>query len=190
MLSPSDLKRGAIIEIDAAPCVVENVSMQTPSSRSANTIWKVRARNLRTKQKVDKAFRSGDSIVEPNFEKRNVQFLYGDTSGFHFMDLADYNQFSLSKEDMEDESNYLVEDLEGIRALILDEEVIGVELPLTVELTITECDPAVRGNSATARAKNATLETGLVVQVPEHTAPGERVRVDTTTGKFLGRAKK
>jgi elongation factor P len=187
MLSPGQLKRGLIIEVDGAPCVVENIAVQTPSSRGANTIWKVRARNLRTKQKVDKAFRSGDSIVEPNFEKRPVQFLYSDVSQYHFMDLEDYNQFALVREEIEEETRYLVDDLEGIRALVLDEEVIGIELPLTVDLKITDCDPAVKGNSATARTKKASLETGHIVQVPEHISPGETVRVDTATGKFVGR---
>ncbi len=190
MLNPGQLKRGLIIDIDGAPCVIENITMQTPSSRGANTIWKVRTRNLRTKGKVDKAFRSGDTIGEPNFEKRSVQFLYSDAQHFHFMDLEDYNQFQLSREALEEESNYLIDDLEGIKALVLDDEVIGIDLPLTVELEITECDPAVKGNSATARTKNATLQTGLVIQVPEHIAAGEVVKVETSSGKFLGRAGK
>ena len=190
MLSPGQLKRGLVIDIDGAPCAIENISVQTPSSRGANTIWKVRARNLKTKQKVDKTFRSGDSIAEPNFERRPTQFLYSDPNHHHFMDLEDYNQFALAREDLESESPYLANDLEGIRALVLDEEVIGIELPLTVDLKIAECDPAVKGDSATARTKKASLETGHVVQVPEHLSPGQTVRVDTTTGKFVSRVSK
>ena len=190
MLNPGDLKRGGIIDIDGAPCVVENVTMQTPSSRSANTIWKIRARNLRTKSKVDKSYRSGETIPEPNFEKRHVQFLYSDNAHFHFMDQEDYNQFQMSREELAEEGNYLVDNLEGIRSLVLEDEVIGIELPLAIDLTITECDAAVKGNSATARQKNATVETGLVIQVPEHIDTGEVVRVDTTNGKFIGRANK
>lgn len=72
MLSPGDLKRGAIIEIDGNPCIIESISVQTPSSRGASTLWKVRARNLRDKRKVDKVYRGGDTIAEPNFEKRSV----------------------------------------------------------------------------------------------------------------------
>ncbi len=190
MIQPSDLKRGLIIDIDGAPCTIENITVQTPSSRGGNTIWKVRARNLRTKGKVDKAFRSGDAIGEPNFEKRNVQYLYGDMSGYHFMDLESYDQFTLTKEQIPDESNYLIDNMEGIRSLVLEDEVIGIEIPLAVDLTITECDPDVKGNSATARQKNAILETGLQIQVPEHIDAGELIRVDTTTGKFVGRTNK
>jgi elongation factor P len=190
MLSPGDLKRGVIIDVDGVPCAVEGITMQTPSSRGGNTIWKVRCRNLRTKQKVDKTYRSGDSIAEPNFEKRSVQFLYNDTTHYHFMDNENYEQFQLANGDIEEESQYLIENLEGVRSLVLEDEVIGIEIPLSVDLEITECDPAVKGNSATARQKNATLETGLVIQVPEHIASGEVVRVDTSTGRFVSRAKK
>jgi elongation factor P len=187
MLSPGQLKRGAIIEIDEAPCVIESIKVQTPSSRGANTLWKVRARNLKTKQKVDKVYRGGDTVPEPNFERRDVQFLYSDTSRLHFMDLEDYNQFSLPREDLEEEASYLIDNVEGIRSLVVDEEVIGVELPLTVDLKITECDPSVKGNSATSRTKSATLETGLTIQVPEHLSAGETLRIDTATGKFVQR---
>ncbi len=190
MLGPSEIKRGLIIDIDGAPCVVESVTMQTPSSRSANSIWKVRARNLKSKQKVDKAFRSGDAVVEPNFEKRDVQFLYTANSVYHFMDLQDFDQFALAQAELGKDTDFLVDNMEGLRALVLDGEVIGVELPLTVELKITACDPSVRGNSATARSKSATLESGAVIQVPEHLAEGDRVRVDTVTGKFVARASK
>ena len=188
MLNPGDFKKGQIIDIDGHPCMIEKITMQPPSSRGGNTIWKVRARNLRTKQKVDKPFRSGDTAIEPDFEKRHVQFLYRDTTDLHFMDMDSYDQFALPIDGFSEEAGYLVDNLAGIRSLVLEEEVIGIALPLTVEISITECDPAVKGNSATARQKNATLETGLVIQVPEHISNGEIVRVDTTTGKFIRRA--
>lgn len=188
MLQPNQIKRGVIIDIDGAPCIVETVHVQTPSSRGSNTLWKVRARNLKTRQKVDKTFRSGDAVVEPNFERRAVDYLYADASGYHFMDKETFDQFALSREEIEREANFLVDQLEGLRALVVDDQVIGLELPLAVNLKIAACDPAVRGNSATSRSKNATLETGLVIQIPEHLEAGEVVRVDTTTGKFVGRA--
>lgn len=190
MISPGQLKRGAIIDVDGDPCIVEKISVQTPSSRGANTLWKVRARNLRQKRKVDKVYKGGDSIGVPNFERRKVQFLYGDNSGFHFMDLETYDQFMLQRDVIEEEASYLVDNMEGISSLVLEEEVIGIEIPLTVDLKITECNPAVRGNSATGRTKPATLETGLVVQVPEHLDQGEVIRVDTSTGKFVQRAQR
>ena len=189
MLS-SDLKRGVVITVNDAPCIVEKIVVQTPSSRGSTTLYKIRARNVKTKQKVDAVFKGGENVPEPNFERRSVQFLYRDTNTCYFMDVESYEQFELPNEDLADELVYLYDNMEDIRALHVDDEVIGVELPLAVELTITECDPGVRGNSATARTKNATLETGLVVQVPEHLEQGDRVRVDTTTGKFVSRVSK
>jgi len=190
MLSPGELKRGHVILIDGAPCIIERISMQTPSSRGVSTLWKVRARNLKLKQKVDVTFKSNDNIVEPDFERRDVQFLYSDPTSLHFMDLGDYNQFSFPREDLEEESKFLIDNMEGIRALVLEGEVIGIELPDVVELKIVDCPPTVKGDSATGRTKPATLETGLIVHVPEHIANGETIRVETATGRFLQRANK
>lgn len=190
MLSPSDLKRGLIVEMDGAPCLIVKIDVQTPSARGATMLWKVRGKNLKTKQKVEKVYRGGDTIVEPNFEKRPVQFLYRDGTHLHFMDLESYDQFPLRAEDLKEESQYLVDNMEDIRAFVYEDEVIGIELALAVELKITECDPAVKGNSATNRAKRAVVESGLAVQVPEHLGTGDVIRIDTSTGKFVSRVSK
>jgi elongation factor P len=104
------------------------------------------------------------------------------------MDNLDYNQYNMKKTDIAEEMQYITESLEGIRALIYNEECVGIEVPTAVSLKVTKCDPAARGNSATSRAKPATLETGLEIQVPEYLDEGEIVRIDTRTGDFLGRA--
>ena len=126
----------------------------------------------------------------PDFERRPIQLLYRDGDAFNFMDKESYDQFSFQIEDLEWESKFIIEDLEGVVSLVYNEEIIGLQLPPTVVLEITETNPAVKGNSATARTKPATLQTGHVIQVPEHVAQGERVSVDTRTGDFLGRANK
>ena len=95
---------------------------------------------------------------------------------------------SIPLEDVEQEIGYITEDLEGMLALIYNDECVGLQLPTAVELTITQCDPAVKGNSATGRTKSALLETGISVQVPEYLKQGERVKVDTRTGEYLSRA--
>ncbi len=114
--------------------------------------------------------------------------MYKDADAVHLLDQEDYNQFTLSLDDAADQLPYLTEELEGMLALIYDGECVGLQLPASVELNITQCDPTSRGNSATARTKPATLETGLVVQVPEYIKEGERIKVDTRTGEFLSRA--
>lgn len=190
MYSTSDLKKGLIIDFEGAPHMVESLNVSTPQARGASTIHKVRLRNLRTKQKIDKSFRGGDTFGVPDFEKRPIQFLYRDADAFNFMDRESFDQFSFQAEDVEWEAKFLIEDLEGIVALVYNDEIIGLELPPQVVLEITETNPAVKGNSATSRSKPATLETGHVVQVPEHIAQGEGALVDTRTGEYLGRAQK
>src|SRR4051794_32861310 len=177
-----------VVEIDGAPHIIEHIQVQTPSARGAATLYKVKARNLKTKARVEKAYRGTDSLNESSFERRPVQFLYRDPEGCHFMDSADFNQFSFSTDDLRDQLPFMTENMEGVEALVVDDEVIAVELPDTVDLPIVETAPGVRGNSATGRTKPATLSTGHVIQVPEHLEQGVTVRVDTRTGEYLGRA--
>jgi elongation factor P len=183
-----DFKRRMVVEIDGAPHMIEQIQVQTPSARGASTLYKIKARNLKTKARVEKTYRGTDGLNESSFERRPVQFLYRDADLFHFMDAADYNQFSLPVEDLRDQAPYMTENMDGIESLVVDDEVIAIEIPDTVALQITETAPGVRGNSATGRTKPATLATGAVIQVPEHLDPGVTVRVDTRSGEYLGRA--
>jgi elongation factor P len=182
-----DIKRGHIMNYNGAPCMIETISVQSPSARGAATIYKYRARNLVNKQKIDIVLRGGESLDEANFERRNVKFMYADATHMHFLDQQDYNQYALAREEVEKEAPFLTDSLDGIQALIYNAECVGLQLPVVVELKVTQCDPGVRGNSATGRTKPATLETGLVVQVPEYLGQGEMVKVDTRTGEFLSR---
>jgi elongation factor P len=177
-----------VVEIDGAPHMIEQIQVQTPSARGAATLYKVKARNLKTRQRVEKTFKGGDALSESSFERRTVQFLYRDPDGFHFMDASDFNQFSVGKEELDEQAPFMTENMEGVEALVVDEQVIGIEIPDTVELPIVETAPGVRGNSATGRTKPATLSTGAVIQVPEHLDAGVTVRVDTRSGEYLGRA--
>jgi len=183
-----EIKPGAVVVYNDSPVLIESVSVQSPSARGAATLYKFRGRNLVTRQKVDITLKGTDSLSEANFEKRPVKLMYRDTEQLHLLDQSDYNQYSIAVADVEQELPYITEELEGMFALIYNEECVGIQLPTAVELTITQCDPAVRGNSATARTKPLTLETGLVIQGPEYLSEGERVKVDTRTGEFLSRA--
>ncbi|MBU4271395.1 MAG: elongation factor P-like protein YeiP [Planctomycetes bacterium] len=183
-----DIKRGHIVNFNGAPCIIETINVQSPSARGAATFYKYRARNLITKQKVDISLRGGESIDEADFQRRPVKFMYSDPDATHFLDDGNYEQYSLPRDELAEEMKYLTEDLEGVQALIYNDQCVGIQLPLTVELTVVECDPSIKGASATARTKPATLQTGLVVQVPEYLGEGERIKVDTRTGEYLSRA--
>jgi len=117
-----------------------------------------------------------------------VQFLFTKQGQYTFMDTEDFSQFILNEEEIEEQKLFLVDNMEGIQALVADGRILTIEMPAGVELKIVECDPVLKGASATSRTKPAKLETGLVVQVPEYMTPGETIRVDTRTRKFLQRA--
>ncbi|MFO0887630.1 MAG: elongation factor P [Isosphaeraceae bacterium] len=187
MVPAKDFKRRMVVDIDGAPHMIEHIQVQTPSARGAATLYKIKARNLKTKGRVEKSYRGTDSLNEASFERRPVQFLYKDPDGYHFMDSADYEQFTFSPDDLADIAPYMTENMEGVESLVVDGEVIAVEIPDTVELLITETTPGVRGNSATGRTKPATLSTGHIIQVPEHMEENVTVKVDTRTGEYLGR---
>jgi elongation factor P len=187
-MQAKEIKPGAVVNYAGAPVLIESVNVQTPSARGAATLYKFRGRNLVSKQKTDITLKGGESLDQSDFERRPVKFMYADATHMHFLDQSDYNQWSLTLEDLVDAGNYITEQLEGMLAMIYNDECVGIQLPTAVELVITQCDPGVRGNSATSRTKPATLETGLVVHVPEYISQGEKVKVDTRTGDYLSRA--
>ena len=187
-MQAKEIKSGAIVNYNGAPCLVESVTVQSPTARGAATYYKYRGRNLITKQKVDITLRGGESLDEADFRKRPVKFMYADPGQVHFLDQENYEQYSFEKNDVAEELQYMTDSLEGMQALIYNDECVGVQLPVTVELKVVQCDPGIRGASATARTKPATLETGLIVQVPEYLSQGETIKVDTRDGSYLSRA--
>jgi elongation factor P len=183
-----EIKPGTVVNYNDAPVLVEGVTVQTPSARGAATLYKFRGRNLMTRQKSDFTLKGTESLDAADFQRRAVSLMYTDATDMHLLDQTDYNQYAVALEDVQQETPYITESLQGMLALIYNGQCVGVQLPTGVELKITQCDPAVRGNSATSRTKPATLETGLVVQVPEYMKEGEVIKVDTRSGEFLSRA--
>ncbi len=152
-------------------------------------IVKVRLKSLRTGQVMDRSLRGTDRVKEADFEVREVQLTYKDASGWHFMDLETYEEILLGEDFVGEDAYYLVDGLEGLKVRFYQGNPIGLELPNVVELEVVETDPALKGATAAAQTKPATLETGLVIQVPPYLSSGQRVRVDTRTGKFVERVK-
>src|SRR5438270_7394554 len=131
-----DFKRRMVVEIDGTPHMIEQIQVQTPSARGAATLYKIKARNLKTQARVEKAYRGTDALNESSFERRPVQYLYRDTDAFHFMDSADFNQFSIPAGDLDDLAPFMTENMEGVESLVVNDEVIAIELPDTVDLPI------------------------------------------------------
>jgi len=187
-MQAKEIKTGTIVVYNGAPVLIEGMQVQTPSARGAATLYKFRGRNLVSKQKTDITLKGGESLEDADFARRPVNLMYTDATHMHLLDQGDFNQYALPLEDVEAEAPYITEGLDGMLALIYNDECVGVQVPSAVELKVEQCDPGVKGNSATGRTKPATLETGLIVQVPEYLAQGEVIKVDTRTGAFLSRA--
>lgn len=184
----SELKKGFVAEIDGGVYVVRDIDIRNPSARGASTLYKVRFFNVRDGRKLEQTLKGDDFIKEGNLSRHSVQFSYREGDMVTFMDIENYSQYTLSAEALEDQTDYMTEELEGMIALLVDGEIVGVELPANVTLEIVETAPGIKGSSATARTKAATLSTGLEVQVPEYLESGERIKVNTTNGKFVSRA--
>ena len=187
-MQAKEIKTGSVVNYQGQPVMIQSVTVQTPSARGAATLYKFRGKNLLTRQKTDITLKGDQSLEDADFQRRAVKLMYTDATHMHLLDQTDFNQYSIELEDVAAEVVYITEELDGMLALIYNDECVGLQLPTAVELTVTQCDPGVRGNSATSRTKPATLQTGLVVQVPEYLSEGERIKVDTRNGEFLSRA--
>ena len=183
-----DIKTGVMVVYNDAPCVIETIQVQSPSARGGTTLYKFRARNVVTKNKVDFTMKGTDLLPEADFSRRDVTIMYSDTESVHLMDAESFEQYSIAREDVADEMQWITDATTGIVAMIYNDECVGITIPASATLKITECEPGVKGNSATGRNKSLTLETGAVVQGPEYLTEGELIKVDTRTGDFLGRA--
>jgi elongation factor P len=189
MLTANEFKRNLRIEIDGDPYLIMDVHFQSPSARGASTLVKTKVRNLRTGNVFDRTFKTADKFNEAQIEFRPVQYLYTDGDGYHFMDTESYEQFALSAEALGDDAGYLIEGLAGIRSVVFKGSVMNIELPQSIVLKIRQTDPAIKGATAQAQTKPATLETGVVIQVPAYLETGDAVQVDTREGRFMARVK-
>ena len=188
-MKASQLRKGNVININNLPHQVVQIDISKPTARGGNTLYRVRYRGITNGQNLDQSYKGNDNLEEMVMDRRQVSFLYFDQENFHFMDSESYEQYSLHSDQVGDQQDWLSDNMEGITALILDGHVVGIELPANVELKIMETAPEIKGATATNRNKPATLTNGRVVQVPEYMSPGERVRVNTETGKFMSRVK-
>lgn len=187
MIATTDFKKGLVIQLDNAPCVLLEVSQHSPTARGGNTLIKFKYRNLLTKQVLEKTLKAGDKVDEADFEKRKGQFLYPDGDGGVFMDMENYEQYELNSELFKPVQGFLLEGTEVVLGIFAG-QVVSVEPPMTVELRISETPPVIKNATATAQTKEATLETGYTLQVPGYLEAGEKIKVDTREGRFVSRA--
>lgn len=164
------------------------VEFQHVNPGNKRAFVRTRLKNMKTGQVLEQTFRYGDPIEEPDFEEREVQYLYKEVGGFQFMDKNSFEQVYLTEEQLGNKRFYL-EDNIGLTVRYHNGEPIDIVLPIFVELKVEKTDPGVRGDTATGGTKAARLETGLTLQVPLFLSEGERIKVDTRTGDYVERVK-
>ncbi len=185
MVSTSDLRNGMTLNLDDG--LFNVVEFQHVKPGKGGAFVRTTLKNVRTGQVVDRTFRAGEKFDRAVMAKREMQFLYRDSGEYVFMDNSSYEQLNVGPAALGDASNYVIEGSTTI-LVMFEDEIIGVELPAAVELTIAETEPGVQGDRVSGARKPATLETGLVIQVPLFVNPGEKVKVDTRSGEYLTRA--
>jgi elongation factor P len=184
-VSTNDLKNGMALNLPEGLMTV--VEFQHVKPGKGGAFVRTKLKNFRTGAVLDRTFRADEKVPLAVIDKREMQYLYRESSALVFMDNESYDQVHVEASDLGDAVNYLKEGDSAVLPMY-DGAVVGVELPAAVELTIAETEPGVQGDRVSGARKPATLETGLVVQVPLFIEPGEKVKVDTRTGDYLARA--
>lgn len=186
MLGITDLKKGALIQLDGKPYRVIEYSQKVMGR--GGSIVNVRLKGLLDGSVIPKTFKGSDKLEPAHVENRTVQYLYTDGTSYHFMDGATFEQFELPADMVEDTAPYL-KDGTDVTLQFFDNKVINVELPNSLFLEVTYTENVVKGDTTSSVLKDATLETGLTIKVPSFIKVGDVVKVDTRTGDYLERKK-
>ncbi len=184
-VSTNDLKNGMGIKLDDGLFTV--VEFQHVKPGKGGAFVRTKLRNVRSGAVIERTYRAAESLEQAMIDKRDMSFLYRDAEDYVFMDQSTYDQLSVSRATLGSAADYLKEGGAAV-VQICEDEVVGLELPASVELLVTETEPGIQGDRVSGARKPATLETGLIVQVPLFIGPGETIKVDTRTGEYLTRA--
>jgi elongation factor P len=179
------LRKGMLIKVGNDLFRILDLHHLTPGNKRAHI--QARMRNIRTATLADHKFRAEDDVERATLDEREMQYLYNDGDTYYFMDTSTYDQVHISAEALGDSKDFLIADM-LIRVEFYESEPVGIELPQTVDLVVKKTVPGIKGATASAQVKPATLETGLVIQVPPFINEGDKVRVNTETGEYQSRA--
>jgi elongation factor P len=182
----TQIRRGMVIVFEGAPCKVVDFRHHTPGNLRAMVQTKLR--NIRTGASFEHRFRSADTVERASLEQHEMEYLYSDGSHHHFMNTENYEQTALSEEDLGDVSTWLTPGLR-IQAEFYEGAPIGIDLPPSMELTVVQTEPSLKGATVSNVNKPATLENGVIIQVPPFINEGDRIRVDPNEGRYMERAK-
>ncbi len=184
-VTTNDLRNGMTIDLPEGLFSV--VEFQHVKPGKGGAFVRTKLKNVRTGAVIERTFRADERVEQAIVDKREMQYLYRDGTDYVFMDNVSYDQVQVTPEALGDASQYVKEGDSAVLQMYND-EIVGVDLPAAVELTVAETEPGVQGDRVSGARKPATLETGLVLQVPLFVNPGERIKVDTRTGEYITRA--
>ena len=184
MISTGELKKGVVIELEGDLWQILDYHHIKMGRGSAQV--RIKFRNVRKQSIVEKTFQAGEKFPRATMERRTAQFLFADGDDYTFMDTETYDQFVITAEQLGEAKDYIKDGIELDR-ISYEGETIGVELPINIDLKVAAAEPGFAGDTATGARKSATLETGLVIQVPLFVEAGDVVRVDTRTGEYQTR---
>ena len=186
MYETNEFRKGLKVEIDGQP--YEMVDCQFVKPGKGNAFTRTRLKHMVTGAVIDRTYKSGERVESAHLTEHAMQYMYESAGDYHFMNMATYEQVTIPAERLGDKVHWLHENLEAT-VLFHDGEPINVDLPNFVELRVTECDPAVKGDTKSNASKRATLSTGAVIQVPLFIDAGEWLRIDTRSGEYVERVK-
>lgn len=185
MISVNEFKNGLTIEVDGELWRIIEFLHVKPGKGGAFVRSKLK--NLRTGAVQDKTFRASEKVEKAQIDNKKMQYLYESAGSHVFMDMDTYEQIEVPAEQIQDEVKYLLENME-VNIMMHEDEILGIELPNTVELTVAETEPGIKGDTASGGSKPATMETGVVVQVPFFVNAGDKLVINTQDGSYVKRA--
>ncbi len=186
MYSASDLRKGLKVQLNGEPYIIINFEFSKPGKGQA--LYRTKMRNMITGNQFTQTYRSNDKFEKPDLSERTMQFLYSQDNEYHFMDTSSYEQIFLTKDQIGDNLSFLIDNME-VQVLFFGDRPIDISMPMFVNLTVTQADPWVKGDTTGSDTKPVTVETGYVLQVPPFVEQDDRIQIDTRSGEYITRVK-
>ncbi|MEM1081331.1 MAG: elongation factor P-like protein YeiP [Pseudomonadota bacterium] len=187
MPKANEIKRGHVVEHQQRVWAVRDISRSAPTARGSGTLYRFKLESIPGGDRQELTLKGDELLPEADLVRRQSTFSYSDGDELVFMDDEDFSQYSLGREAIGHDAGYITDGLANVYVLLIEGQPVAIQLPQSVELDIIDTAPVLKGATASRSAKPATTETGLDLMVPDYITPGDRVRVNTESGQFMGR---
>jgi elongation factor P len=188
MPKASEIKKHNAIDYNGRVMIVRDIERSVPQGRAGGSLYRMRMYDVVNGGKVDETFKADEMLNLADLVRRPVMLSYIDGEEYVFMDEEDYTPYNINSSTIAEQVLFINEETKGLLAVLVEGSPVSIDLPSSVELVIADTAPSIKGASASARTKPATLTTGLIVQVPEHISTGDKIKINTDEKKFMGRA--